>query len=122
MSSEPIISHTGRMMPSFAMVRSSGVPECIWRGAQLGVRIVPGVELDCRRYAQDFLVLGLGIDITCSVLLEMERSARENPVQPPITAEQALGLIRMAGGRRKPRSLRARFSCTLATKKRMHAA
>ena len=26
----------------------SGVPECIWRGAQLGVRIVPGVELDCR--------------------------------------------------------------------------
>ena len=24
----------------------SGVPECIWRGAQLGVRIVPGIELD----------------------------------------------------------------------------
>ena len=122
MSSEPIISHTGRMMPSFAMVRPSGVPECIWRGAQLGVRIVPGVELDCRRREQDFLVLGLGIDITCPVLLEMERSARENPVQPPFTAEQALGLIRMAGGRRKSRSLKARFSCILATKKRMHAA
>lgn len=33
----------------------SGVPECIWRGAQLGVRIVPGVELDCRWREQDFL-------------------------------------------------------------------
>lgn len=41
----------------------SGVPECIWRGAQLGVRILPGIELDCRRYAQDFLVLGLGISL-----------------------------------------------------------
>lgn len=110
------------MMPSFAMVRSGGVPECIWRGAQLGVRIVPGVELDCRRRGQDFLVLGYCLDITHPALLEMERSARGNPVQPPFTAEQVLGLIRMAGGRRKPRSLRARFSCTLATKKRMHAA
>ena len=156
----------------------SGVPECIWRGAQLGVRIVPGVELDCRWREQDFLVLGYCLDITHPALLEMERNARENPVQPPFTAEQALGLIRMAGGlavlvppnemddtfpvaafdgiaaygshsradtaryhlstplripsafthvrqacwRRKPRSLRARFSCTLATKKRMRAA
>ena len=76
----------------------SGVPECIWRGAQLGVRIVPGVELDCRWREQDFLVLGYCLDITHPALLEMERNARENPVQPPFTAEQALGLIRMAGG------------------------
>ena len=76
----------------------SGVPECIWRGAQLGVRIVPGVELDCRWREQDFLVLGYCLDITHLALLEMERNARENPVQPPFTAEQALGLIRMAGG------------------------
>lgn len=76
----------------------SGVPECIWRGAQLGVRIVPGIELDCHWREQDFLTLGIGIDITCPALLEMERNARENPVQPPFTAEQALDLIRMAGG------------------------
>ena len=36
----------------------SGVPECIWRGAQLCVRIVPGIELDCRWREQDFLTLG----------------------------------------------------------------
>ncbi len=76
----------------------SGAAECIWRGAQLGVRILPGVELDCRRKGQDFLVLGYCLDITCPALLEMERSARENPAQPPFTAEQALGLIRGAGG------------------------
>lgn len=74
----------------------SGVPECIWRGAQLGVRILPGIELDCRRYAQDFLVLGLGIDITCPVLLDIERT--QNDFAPPMTVEQALGSIHTAGG------------------------
>ena len=74
----------------------SGVPECIWRGAQLGVRILPGIELDCRRYAQDFLVLGLGIDITCPVLLDIERT--RNDSAPPMTVEQALGSIHTAGG------------------------
>ena len=74
----------------------SGVPECIWRGAQLGVRILPGIELDCRRYAQDFLVLGLGIDITCPVLLDIERT--RNDSAPPLTAEQALRAIHTAGG------------------------
>ena len=54
----------------------SGVPECIWRGAQLGVRIVPGIELDCRWREQDFLTLGIGIDITCPALLEIEPSRR----------------------------------------------
>ena len=58
----------------------SGVPECIWRGAQLGVRIVPGIELDCRWREQDFLTLGIGIDITCPALLEIERT-RNDPVQ-----------------------------------------
>ena len=74
----------------------SGVPECIWRGAQLGVRIVPGIELDCRWREQDFLVLGLGIDITCPVLLEIERT--RNDGISPFTAEQALRAIHAAGG------------------------
>ncbi len=76
----------------------SGAAECIWRGAQLGVRILPGVELDCRWRGQNFLVLGYCIDITHPALLEMEQDARENPVQPPFMVEQALDLIRGAGG------------------------
>ena len=76
----------------------SGVPECIWRGAQLGVRILPGIELDCRRQGQDFLVLGCGIRITDPTLLAIEREARDNPALPPFAAEQALRVIRAAGG------------------------
>ena len=74
----------------------SGVPECIWRGAQLGVRIVPGIELDCRWREQDFLTLGIGIDITCPVLLEIERT-RNDSVQS-FAAEQAIHTIHEAGG------------------------
>ena len=74
----------------------SGVPECIWRGAQLGVRIVPGIELDCHWREQDFLTLGIGIDITCPALLEIERT-RNDPVQS-FAAEQAIHTIHEAGG------------------------
>ena len=74
----------------------SGVPECIWRGAQLGVRIVPGIELDCRWREQDFLTLGIGIDITCPALLEIERM-RNDSVQS-FAAEQAIRTIHEAGG------------------------
>lgn len=74
----------------------SGVPECIWRGAQLGVRILPGIELDCRWREQDFLTLGIGIDITCPVLLEIERT-RNDSVQS-FAAEQAIHTIHEAGG------------------------
>ena len=74
----------------------SGVPECIWRGAQLGVRIVPGIELDCRWREQDFLTLGIGIDITCPALLEIERT-RNDSVQS-FAAEQAIRTIHEAGG------------------------
>ena len=74
----------------------SGVPECIWRGAQLGVRILPGIELDCRWREQDFLTLGLGIDITCPALLEIERT--RNDLVPPFTIEQAIHTIHEAGG------------------------
>ena len=74
----------------------SGVPECIWRGAQLGVRIVPGIELDCRWREQDFLTLGIGIDITCPVLLEIERT--RNDSMQSFAAEQAIHTIHEAGG------------------------
>ncbi|MFR2288573.1 MAG: PHP domain-containing protein [Butyricicoccus sp.] len=74
----------------------SGVPECIWRGAELGVRIVHGIELDCRWREQDFLTLGIGIDITCPALLEIERT-RNDSVQS-FAAEQAIHTIHEAGG------------------------
>ena len=74
----------------------SGVPECIWRGAQLGVRIVSGIELDCRWREQNFLTLGIGIDITCPALLEIERT-RNDSVQS-FAAEQAIHTIHEAGG------------------------
>ena len=74
----------------------SGVPECIWRGAQLGVRILPGIELDCRWRERDFLTLGIGIDITCPALLEIERT-RNDSVQS-FAAEQAIRTIHEAGG------------------------
>ena len=72
------------------------MPECIWRGAQLGVRIVPGIELDCRWRERDFLTLGIGIDITCPALLEIERT-RNDSVQS-FAAEQAIRTIHEAGG------------------------
>lgn len=52
----------------------SGVPECIWRGAQLGVRILPGVELDCMAGTLQLHILGYGIDIASPGLLWLEQS------------------------------------------------
>lgn len=42
----------------------SGVPEFSWRGAQLGIRVIPGVELDCTAEGLQLHILGYGIDIT----------------------------------------------------------
>ena len=73
----------------------SGVPECIWRGAMFRWRIVPGIELDCR-WREQIFTLGIGIDITCPALLEIERT-RNDSVQS-FAAEQAIHTIHEAGG------------------------
>lgn len=55
----------------------SGVPEFSWRGAQLGIRVIPGVELDCTAEGLQLHILGYGIDITNGKLMQIERSVLE---------------------------------------------
>lgn len=65
----------------------SGVPEFSWRGAQLGVRVIPGVELDCIAEGIQLHILGYGIDITHPKLIQIERSVLE--------MQRALSLLQM---------------------------
>lgn len=55
----------------------SGTVEFMWRSAQLGVRAIPGVELDCMHGAQPLHILGYGIDITSPNLLHVLHEIRE---------------------------------------------
>ncbi len=55
----------------------SGTPEFIWRGAQLGVRAIPGVELDCMTEDLQLHILGYGIDITSTQLVQIEQSVHQ---------------------------------------------
>lgn len=55
----------------------SGIPEFSWRGAQLGIRVIPGVELDCTVEGLQLHILGYGIDITNGKLMQIERSVLE---------------------------------------------
>ena len=56
---------------------TSGVNEFMWRGAQLGLRTVPGIELDCMLNEGIHLhVLGYGIDITSAALCEIEEDRK----------------------------------------------
>lgn len=54
----------------------AGIPEFSWRCAQLGIRAVPGVELDCFADTIHLHILGYGIDIANEELLQIERSVR----------------------------------------------
>lgn len=55
----------------------SGVPEFSWRGAQLGVRVIPGIELDCMLDGLQLHILGYGIDIANEAIQMIEKSARK---------------------------------------------
>ncbi len=55
----------------------SGVPEFSWRGAQLGVRAIPGVELDCIADDLHLHILGYGIDITSTQLVQIEQNVHQ---------------------------------------------
>jgi len=82
----------------------SGVPEFIWRGAQLGVRAIPATELDCTAFDIHLHILGYGIDISSAELVHIEYSVRQmekeaSPVPVRfITAEQAIEAIHASGG------------------------
>ncbi len=82
----------------------SGVPEFIWRGAQLGVRTIPAVELDCIASDVHLHILGYGIDISSAELVHIEYSVRQMEKEAShipmrfITAEQAIEAIHASGG------------------------
>lgn len=56
----------------------SGTAEFIWRSAQLGVRAVSGVELDCIHGTHPLHMLGYGIDIASPALLHALQEVREH--------------------------------------------
>ncbi len=82
----------------------SGVPEFIWRGAQLGVKAIPAVELDCMASDVHLHILGYGIDISSAELAHIEYSVRQmgeeasRELKRFITAEQAIEAIHASGG------------------------
>lgn len=82
----------------------SGVPEFIWRGAQLGVRTIPAVELDCMAGELQLHILGYGIDISSAALVQIEYSMRQmgkktshEPIRS-MTVKQAIEAIHASGG------------------------
>lgn len=56
----------------------SGTAEFIWRSAQLGVRAVSGVELDCTHGSHPLHMLGYGIDIANPSLLQALQEVRDH--------------------------------------------
>ncbi len=74
----------------------SGVPEFIWRGAQLGVRAIPAVELDCMASDLHLHILGYGIDISSAELVHIECSVRQMEKETfymQMEAVEALGIV-----------------------------
>lgn len=54
----------------------AGVAEFIWRSAQLGVRAIPGIELDCIYENYNLHILGYAIDIANPVLIRTIQEVR----------------------------------------------
>lgn len=74
---------------------TAGIHEFMWRGAQLGVRTIPGIELDCTLGELHLHVLGYGIQTTSRVLLGIEASVRrqlEAAAARQLDAIERLGL------------------------------
>ncbi len=74
----------------------SGVPEFIWRGAQLGVKAIPAVELDCMASDMHLHILGYGTDISSAELVHIEYSVRQMEKEAShiqMEAVEALGIV-----------------------------
>lgn len=54
----------------------AGTAEFVWRSAQLGIRAVPGIEMDGMYGAYNVHILGYGIDIANSQLLQVLQETR----------------------------------------------
>ena len=65
----------------------AGVAEFVWRGAQLGVHTIPGIELDCMYSESNLHILGYGIDIAAPILLNALRETHQ------LLAEASLRLM-----------------------------
>ena len=71
-----------------------GVAEFMWRGAQLGVRTIPGIELDCMEHGQNLHILGYGLDIADQTLKQALHEIRALQTQAGVRlmdAVEALG-------------------------------
>lgn len=55
----------------------SGIQEFSWRGAQLGVRVIPGIEIDCMAEGLHLHILGYGIDSANDELVKLEHTVKE---------------------------------------------
>lgn len=55
----------------------SGTQEFSWRGAQLGVRVIPGIEIDCMAEDLHLHMLGYGIDSANDELVKLEHTVKE---------------------------------------------
>ena len=55
----------------------SGIQEFSWRGAQLGVRVIPGIEIDCMAEGFHLHILGYGIDSANDELVKLEHTVKE---------------------------------------------
>ncbi|MDO5785214.1 MAG: PHP domain-containing protein [Eubacteriales bacterium] len=73
-----------------------GVSEFSWRCAQLGIRAIPGVELDCILDTLHLHVLGYGVDVANAALLRLERSVQNMQRQcaeAQMDAVESLGIL-----------------------------
>lgn len=73
-----------------------GVSEFSWRCAQLGIRTISGVELDCILDTLQLHILGYGIDIANEQLLQIQRSVQNmyrQCAERQMDAVEALGIL-----------------------------
>lgn len=73
-----------------------GVSEFSWRCAQLGIRTIPGVELDCILDTLHLHVLGYGVDVANEELLRLQQSVQNMQRQcaeAQMDAVESLGIL-----------------------------
>lgn len=72
-----------------------GIPDAISLGAQMGIQVIPGVELDCVHMGRNLHLLGYNFDYTHPTFIEIERQIVE---QEKNAAEQKIELIKKVTG------------------------
>lgn len=72
-----------------------GIPQALALAGQMGIKVIPGVELDCVCMGRNFHLLGYGFDYTDPVFAGIEQSILE---QEQKAAKEKIQLIREATG------------------------